>query len=76
MPGVIDRSITAITVGCLIGAFFAWSRLTGLATDGLTFSEWTLGILGGVFVGGGTGLVGYYGTRWIGGRFFDDEDDQ
>ena len=54
----------------------AISQLQDAASDGLTFTEWMVGILAGIAVGGATGRVGYLALRWVGRRYFGDEDDE
>jgi uncharacterized membrane protein YdjX (TVP38/TMEM64 family) len=74
--GPVTRFVTALTVGCLVGAFVAQQTLSDLASDGLSFAEWVEGLLAGVVVGAGGALIGFYGTRWVDRHWFGDEDDE
>ena len=71
-----DLKLSAIGAACGGGLMLAINELQDAAADGLTFTEWLVGILAGIVVGGASGRVGYLAMRWVGRRYFDDEDDE
>jgi hypothetical protein len=71
-----DLKLSAIGAACGGGLMVAISQLQDAASDGLTFTEWAVGILAGIAVGGATGRVGYLAMRWVGRRYFGDEEDE
>ena len=71
-----DLKLSAIGAACGGGLMLAITELQDAAADGLTFTEWLVAILAGIAVGGATGRVGYLALRWVGRRYFGDEDDE
>lgn len=71
-----DLKLSAIGVACIGGLAVAIGQLQHAASGGLTFTEWLFAILAGIVVGGAGGRIGYLAMRWVGRRYFGDEDGQ
>jgi hypothetical protein len=71
-----DLKLSAVGAACGGGLMVAIGQLQDAASNGLTFTEWSVGILVGIVVGGATGRVGYVAMRWLGRRCFGDEEDE
>jgi hypothetical protein len=71
-----DLKVRAIGAACGGGLMIAINQVQDAAADGLTFTEWLVAILAGITIGGASGRVSYLAMRWIGRRYFGDEDDE
>ena len=60
-----DLKLSAIGAACGGGLMVAIAEVQDAASGGLTFTEWVVGMLTGVVVGGATGRVGYLAMRWF-----------
>jgi hypothetical protein len=69
-----DLKLSAIGAACGGGLMIAIDQLQDAAAGGLTFTEWLVGILAGIVVGGASGRLGYIAMRWVGRRYFGDDE--